>query len=88
MHCTHCGALLPDNAKFCTSCGEPVQSAAEVTSYEPSADKDSYDSGANGSLSAYADDSYTNSYADSEGYSSYSKPSTIPIYGRFLYFCA
>ena len=25
MHCIHCGALLPEGAKFCTSCGEPVQ---------------------------------------------------------------
>ena len=23
--CTHCGAKLPDGAKFCTSCGNPVQ---------------------------------------------------------------
>ena len=25
MHCIHCGALLPEGAKFCTSCGLPVQ---------------------------------------------------------------
>ena len=23
MHCVHCGALLPEGAKFCTSCGQP-----------------------------------------------------------------
>ncbi len=27
MHCIHCGALLPEGAKFCTSCGLPVQVA-------------------------------------------------------------
>ena len=27
MHCIHCGALLPEGAKFCTSCGLPVQAA-------------------------------------------------------------
>ena len=26
MHCIRCGALLPEGAKFCTSCGAPVQS--------------------------------------------------------------
>ena len=30
MHCIHCGAQLPDGAKFCTSCGEPVQAVPEV----------------------------------------------------------
>ena len=25
MHCIHCGALLPEGAKFCTACGQPVQ---------------------------------------------------------------
>ena len=24
MHCIHCGALLPEGAKFCTACGQPV----------------------------------------------------------------
>ena len=23
MHCVHCGAEIPDYAKFCTSCGKP-----------------------------------------------------------------
>ena len=27
MHCIHCGALLPESAKFCTACGQPVQAA-------------------------------------------------------------
>ena len=27
MHCVHCGAEIPDYAKFCTSCGERVQAA-------------------------------------------------------------
>ena len=27
MHCIHCGTLLPEGAKFCTSCGLPVQAA-------------------------------------------------------------
>ena len=34
MHCIHCGALLPEGAKFCTSCGLPVQ-AAPTASEEP-----------------------------------------------------
>ena len=34
MHCIHCGALLPEGAKFCTSCGEPVQ-AAPVAGEQP-----------------------------------------------------
>ncbi len=24
MNCPHCGAPLPDNARFCYSCGQPV----------------------------------------------------------------
>ena len=35
MHCIHCGALLPENAKFCTSCGEPVQAAPAEPIEEP-----------------------------------------------------
>jgi len=27
-YCTHCGASLPDNAKFCTACGTPVSKPA------------------------------------------------------------
>ena len=26
--CTHCGASLPDNVKFCPSCGKPINAAA------------------------------------------------------------
>ena len=26
-YCTHCGAKLPDGARFCTSCGKPVAAA-------------------------------------------------------------
>ena len=41
MHCTHCGALLPESTKFCTSCGERIQVAAETpiqtSAYEESA---------------------------------------------------
>ena len=29
MHCQHCGTLLPENAKFCTACGQPVEAATE-----------------------------------------------------------
>lgn len=35
MHCVHCGALLPESAKFCTSCGEPVQAAPAAPVQEP-----------------------------------------------------
>lgn len=27
MFCKHCGNILPENAKFCTSCGAPVENA-------------------------------------------------------------
>ncbi len=27
MHCIHCGAQIPEGAKFCTSCGERIQAA-------------------------------------------------------------
>lgn len=29
MYCTHCGAVIPDGAKFCTRCGAKVESAAK-----------------------------------------------------------
>ena len=35
MHCIHCGAQLPEGAKFCTSCGEPVQPAPAAPIEEP-----------------------------------------------------
>lgn len=37
MHCIHCGAEIPDYAKFCTACGRPVQAAAQPTA-EPAKD--------------------------------------------------
>ena len=36
MHCIHCGAEIPDYAKFCTACGKPVQ-AAPVEAEQPAA---------------------------------------------------
>ena len=33
MHCIHCGAQIPDTAKFCTACGQPVQ--APVVDEDP-----------------------------------------------------
>jgi hypothetical protein len=30
-YCPHCGAKLPPDAGFCTSCGKPVQPQAEET---------------------------------------------------------
>ena len=35
MHCIHCGTELPDGAKFCTSCGQPVQAAPSAPVKEP-----------------------------------------------------
>ena len=35
MHCIHCGAELPEGAKFCTSCGERVQAAPVELAKEP-----------------------------------------------------
>lgn len=29
--CTHCGAQIPDNAKFCTACGTPIDAPDEAT---------------------------------------------------------
>lgn len=31
MFCKHCGNQLPDNAKFCNSCGAPVEPATRST---------------------------------------------------------
>ena len=30
MHCVHCGAEIPDYAKFCTSCGKPQVAPTET----------------------------------------------------------
>ncbi len=35
MHCIHCGAQIPDTAKFCTACGKPVQAAPAAPEQEP-----------------------------------------------------
>ena len=35
MHCIHCGAQIPDTAKFCTACGKPVQAAPAAPDKEP-----------------------------------------------------
>lgn len=38
MYCNHCGAELPDNAKFCTACGTPVESPSQPAApVEPTA---------------------------------------------------
>jgi len=34
MICSHCGAEIPDSAVFCSSCGKPVQAAADVTEHD------------------------------------------------------
>lgn len=35
MHCTNCGTLLEDNAKFCQSCGAPVKKPAPAPAPQP-----------------------------------------------------
>ena len=35
MHCVHCGAPLPEGAKFCTSCGKAVDSVIQSPEQEP-----------------------------------------------------
>lgn len=35
MFCSKCGEMLPDNAKFCTNCGEKVVRRARVIDAEP-----------------------------------------------------
>ena len=35
MHCIHCGAQLPEGAKFCTSCGVRVEAAPVEPVQEP-----------------------------------------------------
>ena len=41
MHCTHCGELLADNAKFCTFCGKPVQPSPTAPAQDPIATDES-----------------------------------------------
>ena len=36
MFCEHCGNMLPNNAKFCNSCGAPVAKKAEPSYQAPS----------------------------------------------------
>lgn len=38
LSCTHCGAALPDGAKFCVSCGTPVAGATPAAGTTPVAD--------------------------------------------------
>ena len=40
MHCTHCGELLPDSAKFCTSCGQRVQAPFAASIQETAAQEE------------------------------------------------
>lgn len=35
MFCIHCGSQLPDNAKFCTSCGQPVGASSAASQPPP-----------------------------------------------------
>ena len=35
MFCPNCGASLPENAKFCTGCGTPIQQAAPAPQPQP-----------------------------------------------------
>ena len=35
MFCIHCGALLPDDAKFCSKCGRPTQAHAQANPPPP-----------------------------------------------------
>ena len=39
MHCIHCGAQIPDTAKFCTACGKPVQAAPAAPDKEPAVEE-------------------------------------------------
>lgn len=45
MHCIHCGAEIPDNAKFCTVCGKPQNAspAAEQPVFTETAENASED---------------------------------------------
>ncbi len=73
MHCTHCGALLPENAKFCTSCGERVE-AAPVQ--EPSETYSAFENASEGYKAASAQ--LPPSYSD-PNYSSQAKnPYAVP----------
>ena len=33
-HCNHCGALIEDNARFCTSCGTPLEQSVQQVSHK------------------------------------------------------
>ena len=35
MHCSHCGAEIPDYAKFCTACGKPQTASEQPKTVEP-----------------------------------------------------
>ncbi len=67
MHCIHCGAQIPDNAKFCTSCGRPVQVAPETAEQEPMTAEETV---APEGSSEEAAEGYTSPVNASEGYKS------------------
>ena len=37
MFCVHCGAQQEDGAKFCTSCGKPLDTEAPQAAHQPQA---------------------------------------------------
>ncbi len=66
MHCIHCGAIIPDSAKFCTSCGKPVQ--AVPTPEQSPVTEDPVASEASEEAAQKAADTYTPPENASEGY--------------------
>lgn len=65
MHCIHCGTQLPEGAKFCTSCGRPVQAAAADDTFvtdQPDAGEPAEESAEGGA------EAYTPPANASEGY--------------------
>ena len=70
MHCIHCGAQLPEGAKFCTSCGRPVQAPTASPVEEPVAEERSaeYEPIEESTQEQEAGETYTPPVNASEGY--------------------
>ena len=58
MHCVHCGAEIPDYAKFCTSCGKPQIVPADAQQPEAVEPTEEAQEGAEYAAPEYASEGY------------------------------